>query len=251
MDTASDKQREATQQRTFVVVLRAPSSARFKPEEGQEFSLPNVPGSAGTVRLRLRTRWVDEGFDAPTPRELWIEALGPAPSLDEAVSKFSAASRFLATLLAFCANATVGTPEVHIAYDASAGCTERDFMEVFLPDESGLPREGRLVRTDEFSEVFKKLDESDEKSRIYRALQQYELALRHWYFGGEWLALSHLYMAVEALTKAVIGRECAKRGIDEPTLARQNNIDPGDGKCPSCSEAFSLEGHIMRMAPRD
>jgi hypothetical protein len=84
--------------------------------------------------------------------------------------------------------------------------------------------------------VFKKLDESDEKSRIYRALQQYELALRHWYFGGEWLALSHLYMAVETLTKAVIRRECANRGIDEPTLARQNNIDPGDGKCLSCQK---------------
>jgi len=175
-----------------MVVLRAPSSARFKPEEGQEISLSNLPGIAGTVRLRLRTRWVDEGFEALIPRELWIEALGPAPSLDEAVTKFSAAGRFLATILAFCANATVGTPEVHIAYDASAGRTEREFMEVFLPDERGLPREGRLARTDEFSDVFKKLDESDELQRINCALQQYDLALRYWYFGGEWLALSHL-----------------------------------------------------------
>jgi hypothetical protein len=137
MDRASREQREATEQRTFIVVLRAPSSARFKPEEGQEFFVPNLPGIAGTVRLRLRTRWMDEGFEAPTPRELWIEALGPAPSLDEAVSKFSAISRFLATLLAFCANATVGTPEVHIAYDASAGSTEREFMEVFLLTRRG------------------------------------------------------------------------------------------------------------------
>jgi hypothetical protein len=234
MDTAAGEQREALEQKTFLVVLRAPSSARFAPEEGQEIFLPDVPGIAGTVRLRLRTRWVDESFEAPTPRELWIEALGPAPSLDDAVSKFSAAGRFLATLLAFCANATVGTAEVHIAYDASPGSNEREFMEVFLPDERGLPREGRLARTSEFSEVFKKLDESDEKVRINRALQQYELALRYWYFGGEWLALSHLYMAVEALTKAAIRRECASRGIDEPTLARQNSIDPGDEKCPTC-----------------
>jgi hypothetical protein len=140
MDAASGEIREAPEQRTFIIVLRAPSSARFKPEEGQEIFLPNLPGIAGTVRLRLRTRWVDEGFEAPIPRELWIEALGPAPSLDEAVSKFSAAGRLLATLLAFCANAAVGTPEVHIAYDASAGRTEREFLEVFLPDERATPR---------------------------------------------------------------------------------------------------------------
>jgi hypothetical protein len=232
MDAASGEQREAAEQTTFMVVLRAPSSARFKPEEGQEIFLSNLPGIAGTVRLRLRTRWVEEGFEAPIPRELWIEALGPAPSLDEAVSKFSAASRLLATILAFCTNATVGIPEVHIAYDASPGRPEREFMEVFLPDERGLPRGGRLARTDEFSEVFKRLDESMERERISRALQQYDLALRYWYFGGEWLALSHLYMAVEALTKAAIRRECRDLGIDEPELARRYGIDPDDPDRP-------------------
>jgi hypothetical protein len=235
MDIASDEY-EVPQKKTFIVVLRARSSARFKPEEGQEISFSGLPGIAGTLRLRVRTRWVDEGFEAPTPRELWIEALGPAQSLDEAVAKSSAAARLLATLLAFCANTAVETPEVHIAYDASEGCTEREFMEVFLPDEKGQPREGRLARTNEFTEVFRKLDASDETERISRALQQYDLALRHWYFGGEWLALSHLYMAVEALTKAAIRWECANRGIDEPTLARQNGIDLGDTKCPTCKK---------------
>jgi hypothetical protein len=227
---------EIAEQKTFIVVLRARSSARFKPEEEQQISFSGLPGITGELRLRVRTRWVDEGFDAPTPRELWIEALAPAPSLDEAVSNSSAAGRLLATLLAFCANTAVEAPEVHIAYDASSGCTEREFMEVFLPDERGHPREGRLARTDEFTEVFRKLDASDETERISRALQQYDLALRHWYFGGEWLALSHLYMAVEALTKSVLRWECATRGIDERTLARQNGIDPGDNKCPTCQK---------------
>ena len=167
-----------TLQHNFIVVLRARSSARFRPEAGQEFFISGLPGIVGTVRMRLRTRWVDEGFEAPTPRELWIEALGPAPTLDEAIAKFSAAGRLLATLLAFCANTSVKTPEVHIAYDASSGCTERAFLEVFLPDERGHPREGRLAQTAEFSELFAKLYSSSESARISRALEHYQIALR-------------------------------------------------------------------------
>jgi hypothetical protein len=146
--------------------------------------------------------------------------------------------RFLATLLAFCANTAVETPEVHIAYDASEGSTEREFMEVFLPDEGGHPREGRLARPNEFTEVFRKLDSSDETARITRAIQQYDEALRHWYFGGEWLSLSHLYMAVEALTEVAIERECADRGIDQRELARQNGIDPDDPERPRWKPAL-------------
>jgi hypothetical protein len=80
--------------------------------------------------------------------------------------------------------------------------------------------------------VFKRFDESDENVRISRALQQYDLALRYWYFGGEWLALSHLYMAVEALTKAAIRRECKDRGLDEPELARRHGMDPDNPDQP-------------------
>jgi hypothetical protein len=47
MDTAAGEQPEALEQKTFLVVLRAPSSARFAPEEGQEIFLPDVPGIAG------------------------------------------------------------------------------------------------------------------------------------------------------------------------------------------------------------
>jgi hypothetical protein len=237
MGTAVEETHEAPEQRTFVVVLRARSSARYKPEEGEEVLL-SMPGIAGKIRLRLRTRWVDEGFEAPTPRELWIEGRGPAQSLDAAVSAVSAAGRLLSTILAFCVNTSVGMPELHIAYDASDACTDREFIEVFLADERGHPREGRLARPGELIRVFQNLVASPDQKRISRALQQYDLALRYWYFGGEWLALGHLYMAVEALTRAVIRHECARRGINELTLAQQEGIatDAGTGKCPSCEQ---------------
>ena len=53
----------------YVAVLRARSAARFRPEEGQEFFIHPVRHCEGTVRFRLRTRWVNEGHEAPVPRE--------------------------------------------------------------------------------------------------------------------------------------------------------------------------------------
>jgi len=138
----------------------------------------------------------------------------------------------LASVSAFTANVRCGAPEVHLAYDSTPGRVEREFVEVFLPDEQGLPRAGRLINTGEFTAVFEAIDRSDETNRISRALNQYELALRFWYLGGEYLALSHLYMAVEALTKAVIRVRCAADDIDEAELARRNNIDPDDPERP-------------------
>jgi hypothetical protein len=40
--------------------------------------------------------------------------------------------------------------------------------------------------------------------------------------------MAHLYMAVEALTSAIIRLECAERSLDKPGLARLANIDPDD-----------------------
>ncbi len=216
----------------YTVVLRCPSSARFLPEQGQEMTVPAFPETNGPVVARLRTLWVDEGFETPTPRELWIEVTLQTPSLDKATSIATAVARFAASSLAFTANVQSGTPEVHVAFDSSPTATKREFLEVFLPAERGLLREGRMVKTDEYSLVLQGLLNSSESSRVSRALHHYELALRYWYIGGEYLALAHLYMAVEALTKAVLRRECQSRNLSEAELARANGIDPDDPERP-------------------
>jgi hypothetical protein len=59
--------------------------------------------------------------------------------------------------------------------------------------------------------------------RVGRA-RQYELALQEWCVGGEWLALSHLWIAVENLTEAVLRR----------------TKTPGSGV-----------GNVLRLADRD
>lgn len=214
------------------MILRCSSSARFRPEEGQEFFLRQFPGFAGDVRVRVRTRWIDQGHEAPLPRELWFECKGASDSLDSAMSGSLSAARMLCSLIAFAANVRTGTPEVHIAFDSTEGRQEREFLEVFLPDEEGLPREGRRIVTDEVKALFEALTASGEAKRLSRALYQYEQGLRYWYYGGEWLALAHLYMAVEALTKSFIRDRCAREGVDEAELARRNGVDPDDAERP-------------------
>lgn len=223
----------------YLVVLRAPSSARFLPEGGWQLDLDSVPGlGLGAVRTRTFTRWVESG-EHSLPRELVVEVRGKAASLDEAMTKFTMIARPIATMVGFVANVRVGPLEVHLAYDCTPERTKRHFVEVFLPDERGTVAEGRIIRQhllEGACTAFLALNQ--DSSRVMRGLRQYELALREWYLGGEWLALSHLYMAVEALTKAVSRKTMTRRGISETELARSLGVDTEDPDRPRWREVL-------------
>ena len=212
---------------------RALSSARFLPEGGWELNLESVPGlGLGAIRVRAFTRWVSGG-DGSIPRELIIEIRGRAVSLDEAITKFDVIARPIATMIGFVANVRVGLLEVHLAYDCAAGSQERPFLEAFVPDERGAVTEGRIVRQELLGPACVALLELPvDSARVSRALRQYELALRQWYLGGEWLALSHLYMAVEALTEAVLRKAIADRSMTDEELARSLDIVTDDPDRP-------------------
>lgn len=150
------------------------------------------------------------------------------PSLDEAVAASTGVARFVCSLLAFCANVKTDRAELHLAYDASPEVTEREFVEVFIPDEVGSLTEGRMVDPDEAVLVFHSLANCLFYRRVAIALQQYEQALRHWRLGGEWLAVSHLWAAAEAITPSLIESECLKQGVDKESLARSAGIEVTD-----------------------
>jgi hypothetical protein len=115
-------------QSQYVVVLRAPSAARFLPEEGWELVL-NAPNlDLEGIRVRTFTRWVNEA-GKEIPRELVVEVRGYAGSLDEATAKFGAVARPIATVAGFVANVRVGSLEVHLAYDCTPSSDDREFLE--------------------------------------------------------------------------------------------------------------------------
>ena len=182
--------------------------------------------------MRTFTRWVDEGGNQ-LPRELIIEGRGWAGSVDEAAAKFAAVARPIATLVGFVANVRVGPLEVHLAYDCTPSSEEREFLETFLPDESGAIGEGRIVRRHLLEAActsFATLP--SESPSVSRALRHYELALRNRYVGGEWLALNHLWIAAENLSKAAIRKTVRERRITEEELVHEFGLVTNDPQRP-------------------
>jgi hypothetical protein len=208
--------------RTFTVVLKAPSAAKLQPEDTYQITY-NTP-SSGSFQVRVRTRWEAVGLDQPLPRDLWVEVLGPAGSLDEALHLFPGFARPIGRVVAFVANATVGLLDTDLAFESTPGLDSREFVQTFTPGERGLPRLGRFVIVKHLKATHEALLAADE-GRLHRALRQYELALRYWYLGGEFLCLSHLWMAVEALTTLVCKREMQLRGTDQTGLASIYGVD--------------------------
>jgi hypothetical protein len=175
---------------------------------------------------------VDEG-GKELPRELIIEVRGHTGSLEEATAKFAAVARPVATMAGFVANVRVGLLELHLAFDCTPSSEDREFLETFIPDERGVVSEGRIIRVhlmDATCRAFVTL--ATDGPRVGRALRQYELALREWYIGGEWLALNHLWIAAENLTKAVIRKIVTVRGTTEADLAEEYGVATDDPERP-------------------
>lgn len=225
-----------TEQAEYVVVLRARSSAYFVPEEGWDVVLDAPKLGLKGIRVATFTRWVAEGGE-PHPRELTVEVRGNAGSLDEALTKFGAIARPLVTMIGFVANVRVGPLQEHLAYDCTRGREERQFLQMFLDEERGAPAEGRIIRRHLVEAACRALIcLTEDNDRVDRALRQYELALREWRVGGEWLALDHLWIAAENLTKAVIRKIMADRGISEADLAHSYDLVTNDPQRPRWRE---------------
>ena len=133
------------------------------------------------------------------------------------------------------------------------GKVRREFLEVHVPDERGLPRQGRAADPDEVTQVVVGVSSNSERDRLFRALEQYALALRYWYFGGGCVALTHLYIAVENLTKAAIRRHCVTQGVEEEELALSVGIEveqPDSGSAGRAATALGACRRFLRALPR-
>lgn len=207
----------------YVAVFRASSAAMFP--LGTQIRV-DVPRSLGTVILTFRTRHVNRGLAHPLPGDLWIDARGPAESVENAVSVFGGAAGSLATTISFSTNAAIGDLEPELVFNNTPGLKARDFLQSMVPDEQPIIHVGRKVNLEATLGLIKAIEAHSEKDRIGRVMSQYSLALRHWRWGHETLATAHLYIGMETLTKAVVRSQLAASGINEEQFARCLGIDP-------------------------
>jgi hypothetical protein len=209
--------------RTFVVVIRAHSAARLR--EGESIRIEKVRTLAGIVSVTFRTHFAGQGLESNVPRELWVEIRGGAGSLEEALTAYSVAAGTLLPIVCLVTNAAVQEPFVELGFEDTHNVTEREFFQQFLPQEYGIPHMGRRIPGDALLALMEAIEAHADKERILRACAHYETALQHWGITEHIMALAHLYMGVEALTKAFLRRECELREVSETELAQSLGIN--------------------------
>jgi hypothetical protein len=228
----------------YTVVLRSRSGARVRP--GQYLDLTDFPDGRGSqVQVRLSTRWDDLGFDSPVPRELWMAIRVRASDMNPAVRSATAAASIAAAIASFCVIAVVEPPALHLAFNSTEGLARREFMEAFLPDEAGHPRIGRWIDGESLFAFGQATFASSEAPRLARALAQYQAALRYWNTGSRVLVLTHLYIACEALTKAVQRVHQARLGLTEEQHALLLGVDVTKATWPMMAGNFARREYIF------
>lgn len=226
----------------IVVVLRGPSACIFKPDE--YLILKGLNSSIGPVNITYKTHWITKDDECRIPGNLLIGISGQADNVENALIPFANAGLQPISMIALSCNAAIGIPEIEVSYDATTGAKERDYFQNYIPPESEDLYNLRLINVDATLKLISSVSKNLDFKRIFRSIEQYNLALNSWRLGNEILILSHLWMAVEALTKAKIRSMCNELGLevnDQKGLADKLGI-PIENLDPIIREKYLLHG---------
>lgn len=209
----------------YTVLLTCPTTARLP--EGTTFTVERFPVSTTPVDLHFSTRYEDIGMEAPLPRELYAETSVAGGAFHDATAASEQAANVLTPLMSLACNAFVPEFQLQLAYETTPGATHRQFKQWFYTDPAPvlplLP--GRLLDPELTWVVVDHALQHPEGERIHRACVQYQEALRSWLPQRELRAVAHLFMAVEALTKALLRQECEQRSLDADGLCAEWGIE--------------------------
>jgi len=243
---------EIQTKKQFTVVMRGPSAVLFRQDD--YLRVKDFPSAIGPVNIVYRARWLKRDENIIVPGNLWIEINGSGPALEEVLAPFANAGLAMIPILSLSVNAAIGEPEVELGFDITPGITVQDYFQSYVPPESHIVHLGRHINVDATVALIRAIAIHPDGERLRRAANQYRLALDSWRFGRDTLSLAHLWMAVEALTKARLLVECAVRGFQEDqelanslgvelkhldATIRKNLILKGDEKCYEKSKEAS------------
>jgi hypothetical protein len=191
---------------TYVLIGRARASAVFY----DPFTMEYVPQDGAAFTLRFNTTTYEGGFTVPAPRDFRVEARGPAKDLQQAHELFGNAALEMSNIIALAVNASMGLLEPELVFDVTPETKEHEFLQIWIPDVPPTVIPGRRVDVEVVEALVKAIGVHQERQRLLRATIQYVEALRSWRPGHQINCLAHLYMGVEALTKAVLREHLRK-----------------------------------------
>ena len=217
---------QTSSKKEFTVVLRGPSAAIFP--KGVDLNLSDYPfPNKERGAINLRTRWITTPDGIEIPGHILILVKGNSDDdLHTTCEKFASTALSLLPSISFCSNAAVGQVEFEVGYDSTPDEESRDFFQNYLPNESYQPHNYRIIDVEPTGKFLLEKTLHNERDRLNRAVYQYHLALKHWKMNHEVICLAHLWMAVEALTKAKIRKEIKARGLkNQDDLADHMGIE--------------------------
>lgn len=83
-------------------------------------------------------------FGIAVPRELWVEAQGDGPSLEDGLNAAWGATASMLPVIALVANAAIGDLQPHLAFETEA-TEDRAFFQSTVDSERGIPLPGRRI----------------------------------------------------------------------------------------------------------
>lgn len=208
----------------IVVVMRGPSAVLFRQEK--TLTIRDFQSTIGPVNIIYSTRWLKRPNEIVVPGHIWIEITGDAVALEEALVPFANAGLSMLPILSLCTNAAIGEPQIEIGFDNTEGASDRDYFQCYVAPESNEIYIGRHINIESTVSFIELISKHPDSERLRRAINQYRLSLDHWRLGRETMSMAHLWMALEALTKAKIRQEMNKKGIaTQDELAKNFGIE--------------------------
>lgn len=207
--------------RRFRMAARASAAALIRP--GEELHV-GCKLDGKHIGLTFRTRYLDRGFSDKVPGDLWVDAEGEADGLLEAAQNFGNVAREIAAVIALAANAAVLEVEPEVIFESTSGISKRPYFQRYMaPDAFAMT--SRFVDVPRTAALIDAVETSKEKHRLIRAISQYVEALKSWHLGAELIAVSHLFMGVEALKRAAWRHLVSVKGISADELGAQWGFD--------------------------
>lgn len=208
----------------YRVIGRAPATVIFR--QGDSIEVPYTRDEK-SAKVVISTRYLNAGFEIPVPGDLMVVVDAEADSATEAYTWLTV-GRELASVISIATNAAIKPIEGEVAYDITPGKKKREMFQRFIEGEK-IAFTSRSVPMNETMDLFEAIVSSKHRDRLLRAIAQYNEALLRWSLGNELLVMSHLWMGVEAITKAYLRHHIEKHQITEADLADEWGYSPKGG----------------------
>lgn len=128
----------------FTAVLRANSRAKVRRTD-PPLILQNFPSPVGSLTIVIRTRHDEKEFGIAVPRELWVEARGDGPSLEDGLNAAWGAAASVLPVIALVTNAAISDLQPHLAFETTETAEDRAFFQSTVDSERGIPLPGRRI----------------------------------------------------------------------------------------------------------